>query len=349
MHPTRRTFLQSSLLAGCLAWAKSVDAAPLRLERERFGCLLYSFGYRNKAEPQAAQPERFVDFCREQGFGGVQMPLKTMPSTEAQGLRKHCEQRGMYLEGIITPPKDDADVARFEAELLTAKRAGVEVLRTVLLGGRRYEVFQTLVEYQAFVERSQQTLRRMAPLAERHQITLAVENHKDFRAAHLAQLLQRLGCEQIGVTLDTGNNLALLEDPWHVVDTLAPWTRTVHIKDMAVEESADGFMLAEVPLGAGLLDLRRIVERVTQANPRARFNLEMITRDPLSIPCLTDKYWATLGEVPALDLARTLSLVKRHARPGDSLPRLSKLSSTEQMQLELANVRDSVRWASGTA
>ncbi len=45
----------------------------------------------------------------------------------------------MYLEGIASLPRDDGDVARFDAEIRTAKRAGASIVRTVMLSGRRYE------------------------------------------------------------------------------------------------------------------------------------------------------------------------------------------------------------------
>jgi sugar phosphate isomerase/epimerase len=104
--------------------------------------------------------------------------------------------------------------------------------------------------------------------------------------------------------------LALLENPTHTVESLAPFARTVHLKDIGVEESADGFRMAEVPLGQGILDQKSMVATVRKASPNARFHLEMIPRDPLEIPCLGEKYWATLGRVNGRDLARTLRLVK---------------------------------------
>lgn len=174
---------------------------------------------------------------------------------------------------------------------------------------------------------------------------MAVENHKDFRAQELADRLRKLNSEFVGVCLDTGNNIALLENPQQVVDVLAPLAFTVHLKDMAVEDAADGFLLAEVPLGSGFLDLSRMVQRVHQANPRARFNLEMITRDPLRIPCLAEDYWRTLGEVPAIDLARTLATVRRHARAANSLSRIQRLDAKEQVRREEMHVVQSRDWA----
>jgi hypothetical protein len=70
----------------------------------------------------------------------------------------------------------------------------------------------------------------------------------------------------------------------------------------------------------------------------------MITRDPLSIPCLTEKYWATLGRVPGRDLARTLAMVRKSARK-EPLPRITKLTEQEQLAAEDANVRASFAYA----
>jgi 3-oxoisoapionate decarboxylase len=90
-----------------------------------------------------------------------------------------------------------------------------------------------------------------------------------------------------------GNNLALLEDPVEVVEKLAPWAFSVHLKDHAVQEYEDGFLLSDVPLGAGCLDLKKMADILLAAKPQVRFSIELITRDALKIPCLTDKHWAT--------------------------------------------------------
>ena len=89
------------------------------------------------------------------------------------------------------------------------------------------------------------------------------------------------------MTLDTGNNLTVLDDPIETVEKLAPYTFNVHFKDMAVEETAR-VPLSEVPLGEGMLDMPRIVDIIRRARPEVQFSLEMITRDPLEVPCLTE-------------------------------------------------------------
>jgi hypothetical protein len=107
-----------------------------------------------------------------------------------------------------------------------------------------------------------------------------------------------------------------------------------------MEEAPNGFRIAEVPLGQGFLDLKAIVAAVRKRNPKARFNLEMITRDPLLVPCLKDEYWATLGRVPGRDLARMLALVRRTARK-EPLPKVSTLPAKKQLEVEDANVKAS--------
>jgi hypothetical protein len=151
----------------------------------------------------------------------------------------------------------------------------------------------------------------------------------------------------VGVTLDTGNSIALLEDPHAVVEAFAPWTMTTHFKDMAVAEYGDGFLLSEVPLGEGFLDLPRIVSVLKERRPEVRFNLEMITRDPLRIPCLTAKYWATLGDVRGQELADTLSRVQRH-KSSQPLPHVSNLSHGDQLEAEATNIDRSLLQASKT-
>jgi sugar phosphate isomerase/epimerase len=185
------------------------------------------------------------------------------------------------------------------------------------------------------------------PVVAKHDVRLAVENHKDYRASDLADLFRRLGSRHVGACLDAGNNIALLEDPQETAATLAPWVFAVHLKDMAVAEYEDGYLLAEVPFGEEFLDLAKIVATVRKARPEARFTLEMITRDPLRVPCLTRKYWATFADLPGHHLADTLRLVRarQSAKP---LPKITGLTSSQQLAVEEEKVRKCVQYAEQT-
>jgi sugar phosphate isomerase/epimerase len=277
----------------------------------------------------------FLERAHTLGAAGIQMQLTSLDSGYLKRLRESAERYGMYLETMAELPKQDA--AAFERALQAAREAGAAVVRVGCLSGRRYENFSSYDEWKRWVEQARDSVFRAVPVAERQKMPIAIENHKDWTAAELAALVKQISSEYTGVCLDTGNNIALLDDPYDVVETLAPYTLATHFKDMSVAPDDDGFLLSEVVLGDGLLDLRRIVRTIRSARPRTNLTLEMITRNPLRVPCLTAKYWATFPDRSGYVLARTLTMVRRNA--GKPLPRVDGLPREALAGLEEENVR----------
>jgi 3-oxoisoapionate decarboxylase len=341
MNANRRRFLAA---AAALPFAPALGAD----RRKRLGVVQYSFALRLAAERTAgktglADPLTFLEHCHDLGAGGVQISLGIRDSEYLATLRKKAEAHGMDLEATIRLPKDSTDCERFTNEVRRAREAGIKVLRTVLLGGRRYEQFTRVDEFRRACTQAELSVKFAEPIVAKHDLLLAIENHKDYRAGELMALLGRLGSRHVGVCVDTGNSIALLEEPLEVVRTLAPRAFTVHLKDMAVAECDDGFLLAEVPLGEGFLDLPKMIALLREARPEIRFNLEMITRDPLRVPCLSDQYWATATAL-GRDLARTLRMVRQH-KPAQPLPRIRGRNPKDQIAIEEDNVRRSLAYA----
>jgi sugar phosphate isomerase/epimerase len=303
------------------------------------GVVIHSYNIRRFDGPLS-----FLEHCRALGAGGAQTQLGVLDETYAAKLRDLQKKHGLFLEGSIALPRDKADVKRFTAEVQTARRCEATTCRTVLMNGRRYEVFKSAGEFRKFLERARQALALARPVVEKHKVRLAVENHKDLQSSELVEVIRKLDSPFVGVCIDTGNNIALLETPKKTVELLTPYAFTTHIKDMGVEEFTDGFRLAEVPLGTGFLDLIAIVAALRKAKPDIRLNLEMITRDPLEIPCLKQGYWATLQDVRGHRLAEVLALVRAKAAK-KPLPRVSKLSREDRLQREEDNVRQSLRYS----
>jgi L-ribulose-5-phosphate 3-epimerase UlaE len=117
----------------------------------------------------------------------------------------------------------------------------------------------------------------------------------------------------------------------------------VHLKDQAVQEYADGFLFGDAALGEGFLQLAEMVRVLRAAQPQVRFSLEVITRDPLRVPVLTPPYWATMTDVPATDLARTLRTVK--AKAARTLPTVGGLPLEQQVEAETRNITTSLAYA----
>jgi 3-oxoisoapionate decarboxylase len=231
--------------------------------------------------------------------------------------------------------------------LVQAKEAGVSILRTVCSSGRRYEVYPSADSFRTAKHQALIHLQLAEPILRKHKMKLAVENHKDWLAAEHVAMIKELQSEWIGVTLDFGNSIALMEDPMEVVRTLAPYAFTTHVKDMGLDEYKDGFLLSEVPMGKGMLNLPEMVAICKKFNPEIKFNLEMITRDPLEIPCLKESYWATFENATAQDLARSLRMVRQYKfRP--ELSRVSQLSLDEKFKVEEKNIIDCLDYSNAS-
>lgn len=295
-----------------------------------------------------ASPQRLLDVDRlmtlaaDVGAAGAHGGMTQIDLDWARRTRRMKDELGMYVEVQTFLPREDPAV--FEHAVSIAKEAGATSLRVVCLLGRRYEMFDTLEGWKTAVVGFHRQIAAAVPIVERYRMPLGIENHKDWRVDEQVALLKYYDSEYLGVSLDTGNNLTVLDDPMEVVEKLAPYTFNVHLKDMAAEEYERGYLLSEVPLGEGMLDIKRMVDTVRRARPEVHFSLEMITRDPLEVPCLTDKYWATFDDVNGICLARLLSNIRAH-KPRTPLPRITGLTPDERYALERELVDRSIVYA----
>lgn len=330
--------------------AMASAALPLQaaIGERRLGLTIASYSrrwrgkYSSVANPPFKDALDVMDHIRGLGLASLQVPVEGWTLDLARQVRQTCESYDMTVEGSIKLPANEADVSRLEKELRTAREAGATVFRAAL-GGRRYEVFTSRADFEAWKTGALKAMAMAEPVARRLKVKIGIENHKDWELQELLWALKSLSSEFIGACVDTGNSLALLEDPLTVVEALAPYAVTAHLKDIAVRENGTGFHMAEVPLGQGILDLPRIISTLQQANPAIRLQLEMTTRDPLDIPCLNESYWATFPAKPGADLARTMTWVRVHA--SEKLSKVNGLSNEALLKLEEGNIESCIKTA----
>ncbi len=350
-HPTinrRSAIRQMGAVAACTALMRGAFAAE-PVKRTGMGLVIYDCNIRRKWMRQQKssidlfEPLTFLKHCHSVGAGGMQANLGVMTPSDIGELRDFASQNEMFIDAIISPPKDDADLSRFEAEIRMARDVGIQSARTTIIPGRRYELFKSLHEFREFESRGRKMLELAAPVVEKHHVRFAVENHKDQRIDERIALFKHLDSEFIGACVDTGNSFALLDGAYEPIEALAPYAFTVHLKDQALRQYADGFLLGDIPLGEGSFDLKRMVEVISKAKPNVKFSLELITRDALTVPCLTDRFYTTMPTAQARDLARTMKFVNAH--PSTNLQQVSSLPLEKQLELEDANVAASIQYA----
>ena len=138
-----------------------------------------------------------------------------------------------------------------------------------------------------------------------------------------------------------GNNISLLETPEETVNNLLPFVLATSLKDMGVAPYQDGFLLSEVVFGTSATDQAALFRLMRKQNPKVNMVEELITRDPLKIPCLTDAYWAGF---PAKDQKRQDAMLAWVKAKQTKLPYVDQLTPEERFKVEESNHRKTIDW-----
>ena len=329
-----------------LAWLST--SRPVNVEAQGLSPLEH-MGAEGPGFANRSRAGRFdiLEHCHGLGLGAVRLNVPQGGSDAVRAIRKKLDSYGMRCIVSVAPPRTDAAVAEYDAAIAAARELGA-VTTHASFTARRYEEFDTFEAFKTSFEAHKKSVERAEPILRQYKMKLAIENHKGWRAAEHAAWVKAVGSEYVGVCYDFGNNIALCEDPADTYRLLAPLTIYVSFKDMAVAPYEEGFLLSEMALGEGMLDIPGMVKGLQQRDPRMIFALEMITREPLKIPVFTKKYWATFDDayspLPGRDLARILEIV-RTTRLQQPLTTTAGLSSAEALKLEDDLINRSIAYA----
>lgn len=346
---TRREFLLTSAAAGFAGLlAEDVLGAPLP-PKSPIGIASAAMGNHRDGfgviPPMRDDLLAYIDFCRSLGAGGLQFS----PSGDLGKLRARMEHHGMWYEGNARPPGSlSQDTAEFEQSMRDTVEMGSNVARFVSRRppgstGRRYTSFSSLEQFDAWQEEANAIVLKCLPIAERYGVKLALENHKDRLVDEHVEFIRRTSSEYLGALVDPGNNLSMLESAEEVCTKLAPYVLSTSMKDMGVAPYEHGFLLSEVRFDTGVTDQKKLWEILKAGNPDLNCLAEIITRDPLEVPCLTAAYWASLPETTAARLASHMQWVRENA---SELPYVDHLPPAEQLQAEEDNNRSVMEWGS---
>jgi 3-oxoisoapionate decarboxylase len=337
---TRREMLAGT--GSTLAWLSVAGLEAQTPMLKNMGGEPPGFGHRNRAGGF-----NILEHCHGLGLGAVRMSLPSTDLEAIRQLRNKIESYGMRAIISLAPPKEPGALPQYEAGVRAVSELGA-VTTHASFTARRYEEFDTFEAFKASFERHQRSVELAEPVLRKYKVKLAIENHKGWRAAEHVAWIKRLGSEWVGACYDFGNNIALCEDPAETLRLLAPVTIYVSFKDMAVAPYEEGFLLSEMALGDGMLDIPGMVKVLQQKDPNMIFALEMITRDPLRIPVFTKKYWATFDDsyspLPGRDLARILEIVRTNP-PKTPLTKTSGLSAADGLKLEDELINRSIAYA----
>ncbi len=212
------------------------------------------------------------------------------------------------------PEQFDASVAALRGYITRATAMGSPIVR-VICGTFRDKLPLPAVEEN--IEVLVRVLKAAKSQVVDSGVKIAIEVHKEFQAWEFRTLIEEAGKDFVGIYLDTGNPVFVMEDPLLTLETLAPYVVSFHLRDSVVYEHPDGIAVQWVPLGEGMIDFKRIVASARRLfNPGVYAYCKPITGMPITIlPIYDEQFWKRYyPKARASEFARFLKLAK-NGRP----------------------------------
>jgi sugar phosphate isomerase/epimerase len=153
-------------------------------------------------------------------------------------------------------------------------------------------------------------------------VKLAWENHGgDVQAREMKMAIDAIGRDVMGVCLDSGNPVWMLEDPHLTLETLVSYAETSHVRDSAVWKTPDGIAVRWVNMGDGNVDIDGWIRKFIQAKPGLPIIFENLVSGAPRVHKIYDpKFWDNWRNMPAADYSRLLAIADK-GTPKPAVPR----------------------------
>jgi 3-oxoisoapionate decarboxylase len=150
--------------------------------------------------------------------------------------------------------------------LSIAQRMGARLLRT--MGGWH--------KAPAPVDQIKANFRQVLPEFTDAGVRIALENYEAYSTSDIAAIVREIDNAALGVCLDLTNSFAAMESADEILENLAPFTISVHLKEFTVErlEFLMGFAFRGKPTGQGVLPLTKIFETLLANSRKANVIVE---------------------------------------------------------------------------
>jgi len=120
-------------------------------------------------------------------------------------------------------------------------------------------------------------------VADQYGIKIADENHIDYNADEMLELIHNVNHPNFGINFDTGNFMRVLDDPIQGMEKLARYTFSTHVKDLRINPQAavnDWYFFSCTPVGDGIVDNQKLAQLLKDANYEGFLAMEIDTLHP---------------------------------------------------------------------
>ena len=273
-------------------------------------------------------PVQFLDYLGsiKLTWAMISLPPATLADEAAiTAIRAHADTLGIKLQlafGSVCPSARgfNAQLGTLEDQVARALRAsqvfGATCMRCILGGDAERPQIETHIDNMIKAVRGIRS--RIADSG----VKLAVENHGgDLQAREMKMMVESVGTDVMGVCLDSGNPVWMLEDPHMTLETLIPYAETSHVRDSAVWKVPEGIAVRWVNMGDGNVDIDGWIQKFMKAKPGLPIIFEnLVSANPRIHRIYDTKFWDNWRRMPASELSRFLAVAEK-GTPKPATPR----------------------------
>jgi sugar phosphate isomerase/epimerase len=282
-------------------------------------------------------PAQFLDYLSsiKLTWAMISLPPATLADEAAiREVRAHADKLGIKLQlafGSVCPSARafNAQLGTLEEQVARALKAsqifGARCMRCILGGDPERP------QIEMHMENMIKAVRALRPRILDSGVKLAVENHGgDLQAREMKAMVEAVGTDVMGVCLDSGNPVWMLEDPHMTLETLIPYAETSHVRDSAVWKVPEGIAVRWVNMGEGNVDIDGWIRKFVAAKPGLPIIFEnLVSANPRIHRIYDLKFWDNWRRMPASELSRFLAVAEK-GTPKPATPRPEGKSAGQQ-------------------
>jgi sugar phosphate isomerase/epimerase len=273
-------------------------------------------------------PVQFLDYLSsiKLTWAMVSLPPATLGDEAAiRQIREHADKLGIKLQlafGSVCPSSRsfNAQLGTLEDQVARGLKAsqifGAKCMRCVLGGDPERPQIEMHIDNMVKAVRGIRS--RIADSG----VKLAVENHGgDLQAREMKAMIEAVGADVMGVCLDSGNPVWMLEDPHMTLEMLISYTETCHVRDSAVWKVPEGIAVRWVNMGDGNVDIDGWIRTFVQAKPGLPIIFEnLVSGNPRVHRIYDPAFWTNWSKMPASEFSRFMAIAER-GTPKPATPR----------------------------
>ena len=256
----------------------------------------------------------------------ISLPLAVITDEAAvRGIRAHADRLGIKLQlahGTVCPsargfnPQNGTVEEQVARALKASQIFGASCMRVVLGGDAERP------QIDMHLDNMVKAVRGLRSRIVDSGVKLAWENHGgDVQWREMKGAIEAIGTDVIGVCLDSGNPVWMLEDPHSTLEALLPYTLTSHVRDSAVWRVPEGIAVRWVNMGDGNVDIDGWIKKFIEAKPGMPIIFENLVSGNPRVHKIYDRaFWANWSKMPASELSRFLAVAEK-GKPTPAVPR----------------------------